>query len=84
MKSVNFPESNVLNKKNPCFPESEDTHVWKMNNCEVMCFQPTDEETAAIAAGAPVWLMIAAAPSGGTVMRLSTVSPFLTPAQLQQ
>ena len=82
MKSVDFPQSNVLFKASKCFPESVDTHAWQMSNCQVTCFVPTEDELAALEAGSPLWLVVAANPDGGTAYRLSTVNPFFTQSEL--
>lgn len=56
----------------------------------ISCWQPTDEERAAIAAGKPVWHLVYTAPNGVPPVALQTETPFVeepprdtTPAGLQ-
>ena len=59
MKAVGFPQAN---KTLTALPGQEaevyDLPVWSDGNRCISCWQPTDEERAAIASGAPIWLWV--------------------------
>lgn len=78
MTPVRFPQANsVLTAPKGMEKECGELHTFRDGvNC-ISCWQPTEEERAAIAAGQPVWLIVV---SGHTQppVAVTAVSPFLT------
>jgi len=84
MKPVNFPQANrVLKAPRGMEKECGDLHTFSDGvNC-ISCWQPTEEEIAAIAAGQPIYLLVVSGHTQPPVSVMAT-SPFITPEEAKR
>lgn len=76
MNPTDFPQANRTFTKPASMTDDEcaPLRVHDSGEALVSCWHPTDEERAAIAAGAPIWLWIWG--RGHPVVQLSTENPW--------
>jgi hypothetical protein len=78
MTPTTFPQKNTTLLAPAGMANCCDLPVYRDGHQVISCWQPDEAEQAAIAAGAPVWLIVVSGRSSPPV-GLSTVSPFLPP-----
>ena len=77
MKPIDFPRANLTLSKPDSMSDEEcgSLRVCREGPQMVSCWQPSEEERAAIAAGAPVWLFILGAAHPPVLLQV--MNPFL-------
>lgn len=84
MKPVNFPQSNrVLTAPRGMEKECGSLHTFTDGVNSISCWEPTEEERAAIAAGQPIYLLVVSGHTQPPVAVMAT-SPFITAEEAQR
>ncbi|HYD00312.1 MAG TPA: hypothetical protein VEB22_03730 [Phycisphaerales bacterium] len=78
MTPVRFPEMNTVLTPPTGMPDCGELPSFRDGRQCISCWQPDDAERAAIAAGAPVWLVVVSGKTQPPVA-VTSVSPFLPP-----